>query len=198
MRALIVTNMYPTPARPALGSFVRDQVAALQRIDGVEVEVFAFDPGSVRAYARAARELHRRQRLGGDAGEYYDVVHAHFGLSAWPAFAAAGGAHAVTLHGTDLVHPRSRAITTAALPFLDLVATVSEPPRCRGGPCDGASAPCSRAASTSSAAGRSLGSRRAGNSASNQPVTTSSFPPTRAGPRSATTGREPQPETPSC
>ena len=127
MRALIVTNMYPTPARPALGSFVRDQVAALQRIDGVEVEVFAFDPGSVRAYARAARELRRRQGLDGNGGEHYDVVHAHFGLSAWPAFAAAGGAHAVTLHGTDLVHPRSRAITTAALPFLDLVATVSEP-----------------------------------------------------------------------
>jgi glycosyltransferase involved in cell wall biosynthesis len=123
MRALIVTNMYPTPARPALGSFVRDQVAALQRIDGVDVEVFAFAPGRLRAYARAVRELRRRDPSDGDR---YDVVHAHFGLTAWPAFAAHGGAHAVTLHGTDLVHPRSRAITTAALPFLDLVATVSE------------------------------------------------------------------------
>jgi teichuronic acid biosynthesis glycosyltransferase TuaC len=122
MRALVVTNMYPTPARPALGSFVRDQVAALRRIDGVEVEVFAFDPGSVRAYATAARTL--RQTHDHDD---FDVVHAHFGLTAWPAFAAHGRAHAVTLHGTDLVHPRSRAITTAALPFLDLVATVSEP-----------------------------------------------------------------------
>jgi glycosyltransferase involved in cell wall biosynthesis len=121
MRALVVTNMYPTPARPALGSFVRDQVAALRRIDGVEVEVFAFDPGGAQAYVTAARDL-RRQDNG-----HFDVVHAHFGLTAWPAFAAHGRAHAVTLHGTDLVHPRSRAITTAALPFLDLVATVSEP-----------------------------------------------------------------------
>jgi glycosyltransferase involved in cell wall biosynthesis len=48
-------------------------------------------------------------------------------LSAWPALRAPGAAHAVTLHGTDLNHPRSRAITLAALPFLDLVATVSEP-----------------------------------------------------------------------
>ena len=122
MRALVVTNMYPTPARPALGSFVRDQVAALRRIDGVEVEVFAFRPGGGRAYLTAARELRRSHNE-----NHFDVVHAHFGLTAWPAFAARGHAHAVTLHGTDLVHPRSRAITTAALPFLDLVATVSEP-----------------------------------------------------------------------
>jgi glycosyltransferase involved in cell wall biosynthesis len=122
MRALIVSNMYPTPAHPELGSFVRDQVAALRRIEGVELEVFAFDPGSVRAYAQAARTLRRTHDHGN-----FDVVHAHFGLTAWPAFAAHGHAHAVTLHGTDLVHPRSRAITTAALPFLDLVATVSEP-----------------------------------------------------------------------
>jgi teichuronic acid biosynthesis glycosyltransferase TuaC len=122
MRALVVTNMYPTPARPALGSFVRDQVEALRRIDGVQVEVFAFSPGGAAAYVNAARELRRRHRA-----ERYEVVHAHFGLTAWPALAAAAKAHAVTLHGTDLVHPRSRAITLTALPLQDLVATVSEP-----------------------------------------------------------------------
>ena len=121
MRALIVTNMYPTAERPALGSFVRDQVNALRRIEGVQVEVFAFAPGGAGAYISAAQTLRRGHRT-----ERYDVVHAHFGLTAWPAFAASGKAHAVTLHGTDLVHPRSRKITVAALPFLDLVATVSE------------------------------------------------------------------------
>ncbi len=122
MRALIVTNMYPTAARPALGSFVRDQVDALRRIDGVDVEVFAFAPGGGRAYARAASDLYRRHRP-----DRFDVVHAHYGLTAWPAFAASGKVRAVTLHGTDLVHPRARPVTLAALPFLDLVATVSEP-----------------------------------------------------------------------
>jgi teichuronic acid biosynthesis glycosyltransferase TuaC len=114
--------MYPSPARPALGSFVRDQLQALRRIEGVEVEVFAFAPGGARAYAGAWRALRRRH-----GGDRFDVVHAHFGLSAWPALAAPGRARAVTLHGTDLAHPRSRAITLAALPLLDLVATVSEP-----------------------------------------------------------------------
>jgi teichuronic acid biosynthesis glycosyltransferase TuaC len=119
MRALIVTNMYPTPERPALGSFVRDQVEALRRIAGVEVEVFAFAPGSPRRYAAAAAMLRQR-------GETVDVVHAHFGLTAWPALAAPGRRRVVTLHGTDLAHPRSRPITLAALRRYDVTATVSE------------------------------------------------------------------------
>ena len=53
MRALIVTNMYPTPERPALGSFVRDQVDALRGIEGLEVEVDAFAPGGAGAYYTA-------------------------------------------------------------------------------------------------------------------------------------------------
>ncbi|HEY1509530.1 MAG TPA: glycosyltransferase [Solirubrobacteraceae bacterium] len=122
MHALIVTNMYPTPERPALGSFVRDQVDALSRIPDLDVELFSFGPGGAGAYVNAARALRRRR-----GRDRFDVVHAHFGLSAWPALAANGWMHAVTLHGTDLSHPRSRAITLAALPLLDLVATVSEP-----------------------------------------------------------------------
>jgi teichuronic acid biosynthesis glycosyltransferase TuaC len=118
MRALIVTNMWPSEAQPALGSFVRDQVEALRELEGVEVEVFAFPP---RGYARAARELRRRHRR----GKRFDIVHAHFGLSAWPALALRGAPHVVTLHGTDLRHPRSKRVTRAALPFVDLVAAVS-------------------------------------------------------------------------
>ena len=130
MRALIVTNMYPTAARPALGSFVRDQVEALRRIGGIDLDVFSFAPGGARAYARAAADLRRRRPDRGrdrDRDRDYDVVHAHYGLTAWPAFAARGSVRAVTLHGTDLSHPRARPVTLAALPFLDLVATVSEP-----------------------------------------------------------------------
>src|SRR5919197_2030098 len=103
--------MYPTPERPALGSFVRDQVEALRRRPDVEVELFAFPPG-LRAYPEAARELRRRYR-----GERFDVVHAHFGLTAWPAGAARLGPVVVTLHGNDLFPPRSNPLTRAILPF---------------------------------------------------------------------------------
>jgi teichuronic acid biosynthesis glycosyltransferase TuaC len=119
MRALVVTNMEPSPERPALGRFVRDQVEALRRIDGVEVELFAFPPG-LRAYPRAALALRRRFR-----GRRFDVVHAHFGLSAWPALAVRGAPHVVTFHGTDLAHPRSGVLSRAVLPFTALAATVS-------------------------------------------------------------------------
>ncbi len=120
MRALVVTNMYPTPERPALGSFVRDQVEALRRRGDVEVELFAFPPG-LSAYPRAARELRRRY----GRRERFDVVHAHFGLTAWPAVAARLGPVVVTLHGNDLFHPRSNRLTRAILPFTALPAAVS-------------------------------------------------------------------------
>jgi len=119
VRALVVTNMYPSPERPALGSFVRDQVEALRRRDDVEIELFAFPPG-FRHYAGAVRTLRRRYRH-----ERFDVVHAHFGLTAWPAVLARLGPVVVTLHGNDLFHPRSYRITRAVLPFVALPAAVS-------------------------------------------------------------------------
>src|SRR5437588_11955764 len=120
MRALVVTNMYPTPAAPARGSFVRDQVRALAGLPGVDVSLYAFEPGGGSPYPRAARELRRRYRSGD-----FDVIHAHFGLTAWAALALRGAPHVLTLHGTDLVVRRSRTATLAAVPFVDLVAPVS-------------------------------------------------------------------------
>jgi len=126
VRALIVTNMFPSPTRPALGSFVADQVAALRRLGDagdLELEVFAFAPGGPRGYVRGGRRLRSSPAGRGR----WDIVHAHFGLTVWPALAARARARVVTLHGTDLVHPRSRAITLAGLRLNDLVGVVSEP-----------------------------------------------------------------------
>jgi teichuronic acid biosynthesis glycosyltransferase TuaC len=119
VKALIVTNMYPTTERPEYGRFVYDQVKALERRDDVEIEVFTFPPG-LGAYPRAAVDLRRRYRKA-----RFDIVHAHFGLTAWPAILARKGPVVVTLHGNDLFHPRSKRITRAALPFTALPAAVS-------------------------------------------------------------------------
>jgi glycosyltransferase involved in cell wall biosynthesis len=119
VRVLVVTNMYPTPERPALGPFVSDQVEALRRRDDVEIELFAFGPGP-RALARATIDLRRRHRR-----RRFDIVHAHFGLTAWPALLARLGPVVVTLHGNDLLVRRSYAATRAALPFTALAAAVS-------------------------------------------------------------------------
>lgn len=112
--------MAPSHASPGRGSFVRDQVAALRRLPGVEVELFEFVPG-LSSYPLAALALRRRY-----SGKRFDVVHAHFGLTAWPSLAVRGSPHALTLHGTDVRHPRTRRATLAVLGRMDLVAAVSE------------------------------------------------------------------------
>jgi glycosyltransferase involved in cell wall biosynthesis len=119
IRALVVSNMRADGAAPGRGSFVRDQVQALAARPGVEVELFELGPGP-RALAAAALGLHRRF-----GRERFDVVHAHFGLTQWPALAARARARVVTLHGTDLRHPRTRMLTAAALGRMDLVACAS-------------------------------------------------------------------------
>jgi glycosyltransferase involved in cell wall biosynthesis len=119
VRVLVVTNMYPSRERPWLGPFVRDQVEAFRRRPDLDVELFAFPPGP-RALARAAFTLRSRYR-----GQRFDIVHAHFGLTAWPALLARLGPVVVTLHGNDLLVRRSYVATRAALPFTALAAAVS-------------------------------------------------------------------------
>ncbi len=112
--------MLPDGHHPERGRFVRDQVAELRRLDDLEVELYEFPPGA-RALAAAPRQLRARH----PRSSRLDVVHAHFGLTAWPALAVPARVHALTVHGSDLSHPRTRAVTAAALPFIDLLAAVS-------------------------------------------------------------------------
>jgi hypothetical protein len=121
VRVLVVSNMLADDRHPERGRFVRDQVAALRKLGEMDVDLYEFAPGAGELI-RAARELRRRYR-----GERFDVVHAHFGLTAWPALTVKARARAVTLHGTDLAHPRTRLLTRAVLPSMDLVASASEP-----------------------------------------------------------------------
>ena len=108
MRALVVTNLYPTAERPRLGRFVSDQVEAMRSL-GAEVELFTFELGA-RAYLPAARRLRRVLKRSS-----FDVVHAHYGLCGWVASLAGARPLVVTFHGTDVRHrlvgPGSRWLT---------------------------------------------------------------------------------------
>ncbi|MEV4418917.1 glycosyltransferase [Patulibacter sp. NPDC049589] len=117
MRVLVVSNMAPDAAHPERGGFVRDQVAALRRIDGLDVQLDEFPPGDYRAAARGLRSRHR--------GVRYDVVHAHFGLTAVPALAVRARRRGVTLHGRDLRHRTTRPVTLAVLPTQRLIGLAS-------------------------------------------------------------------------
>lgn len=120
MRALVVSNMRPDRPHPQRGRFVRDQVEALRRIGEVEVELYEFSPGK-RALAHAAWGLRRRY-----GRARFDVAHAHFGLSAWPALAVRARVRALTVHGGDLAHPRTRRLTARVIPRIDLLAAASQ------------------------------------------------------------------------
>ena len=98
---------------------MRDQVEALRRRGDVEVERLRASPPGTRGYrargAGAAPPLRAARR--------FDVVHAHFGLTAWPALAAGLGPLVVTLHGNDLLppaleagHPRGAAAASTSPP----------------------------------------------------------------------------------
>jgi glycosyltransferase involved in cell wall biosynthesis len=119
MRVLVVTNLWPTPESPGRGGFVKDQVEALKRIDGLEIELFTFGTGS-REYARAAAALRRRYRT-----HDFDVIHAHYGLCGWSSLAVRGAPHVVTFHGTDLAHRHVGPLSRALARLIDLPAPVS-------------------------------------------------------------------------
>lgn len=118
MRALIVTNLYPTREKPRLGRFVSDQVEAMRGL-GAEVSLFTFPVGA-RTYLPAARRLRRLLR-----GSSFDVVHAHYGLCGWVASLAGARPLVVTFHGTDVRHrlvgPTSRLLARR----IDLAAGAS-------------------------------------------------------------------------
>src|SRR3954467_15554137 len=102
MRALVISDMAATPDAPGRGVFVRDQVAALRRLPGLEVELDEAPPGAKALAALTARCARRKG---------FDVVHAHYGLAAIPALVTRGARRVLTLHGNDVRHPRTRRIT---------------------------------------------------------------------------------------
>ena len=77
LKVLVVTNMYPHPAKPFLGVFVRQQVESL-RAKGIGVDVlFVNGPASKLNYLRGAVSLRRLLRH-----SRYDLIHAHYIYSA--------------------------------------------------------------------------------------------------------------------
>lgn len=121
MRVLIVTNMYPTRERPEFGVFVRDQLEALGRIEGVDVDLYVIEGGGMRAYRKAIRPLKRHL-----ASRDHDIVHAHYGLTGWVARRAKAKPLVVTFHGTDLRHEKVGKWSRRLAGRVDQAAVVSE------------------------------------------------------------------------
>jgi glycosyltransferase involved in cell wall biosynthesis len=118
MRVLTVTNFTPDAGAPQRGRWVRDQVEEIRRL-GVEVDVFSFPRGSSH-YLPATVRLRRLLRR-----ERFDLVHVHYGLTAWCGLLAGARPLVVSFHGTDVRHPIVGALSHRIAWRADLVAAVS-------------------------------------------------------------------------
>jgi glycosyltransferase involved in cell wall biosynthesis len=76
LSVLAVTNMYPTDARPAYGTFIHSQIQSLREA-GIDVDVVFIDGKATPLnYARGLRTI--RNAIN---GKPYDLIHAHYGLT---------------------------------------------------------------------------------------------------------------------
>lgn len=96
MRVLVLTNMLPGPGRLGFGTFVREQIEDLRRLE-LDVSVLLVDGASSRLnYFRGAARLRsflRRNRV--------DLVHAHYGLTGAVAVSQRSVPSVTTFHGSD-------------------------------------------------------------------------------------------------
>ncbi len=97
MKILIVTNMYPTESQPSNGSFVGSQVDSIRQA-GHAVDVIHIEGGkSKREYLDAFGRVRAACRH-----TDYDVVHAHYGLSAIPCLVQRRAPLVISYCGSDV------------------------------------------------------------------------------------------------
>src|SRR6267143_4757887 len=98
MKILFVTNMYPSPERPAYGAFVWQQAQQLRQFGHTVDVINILGFRSKLNYLKGAVEvLQKTSRTA------YDIVHAHYGLSAFPAWFRLQPPLVITLHGGDVL-----------------------------------------------------------------------------------------------
>jgi glycosyltransferase involved in cell wall biosynthesis len=119
--------MYPTPERPNWGAFVSQQAGQLcqfgHTVDVVNILGFK----SKINYFKGVLEVLRKTRR-----TAYDVVHAHYGFSAFPAWFRLQAPLVITLHGSDILGRRfERYCSRGIARFADAIIVVSEEMRRR-------------------------------------------------------------------
>lgn len=124
MRILIVTNMYPTPANPQFGIFVKEQVESLRALD-LDVDVLFTN-------AKEGRFRHKGYMLGFPrlwntlVHQRYDVIHAHYVYSGIIARAQWQAPLVVTHHGPELYDRWEGPLCRGTRRFADGIIVVAD------------------------------------------------------------------------
>ena len=122
MRILCVTNMYPSPQRPGYGAFVCQQVEQMRRFGHTVDVINILGFQSKMNYLKCTLDVMRMT-----SAVAYDIVHAHYGYSAYPAMFRLQAPLVITLHGSDVLgNIFERLCTRAVSHFADAVIVVSE------------------------------------------------------------------------
>ncbi|HEY1658120.1 MAG TPA: glycosyltransferase [Candidatus Sulfotelmatobacter sp.] len=122
LKVLFVTNMYPDDRNPGSGAFVRQQAEQLRKA-GHQIDILHIQANGARLkYLTSGFKVFSRTRA-----MSYDIVHAHYGLSGFPALFRYRTPLVVTLHGSDaLVGYIQPWISKAVCSFADAVIVVSK------------------------------------------------------------------------
>jgi len=122
MKVLIVTNIYPTAARPFVSPFVKEQVESMrERYPEMVIDVRVIEGLRPRGkYLREMLSLPFYVKSGG-----YDIVHAHFGLTLISTFFVRVPV-VVTFHGSDLLVKPTKYISRLLAPMTSKVIVVAE------------------------------------------------------------------------
>src|SRR5438105_5147226 len=119
--------MYPTPQRPDYGPFVWQQDRQLRRFGHTVDVVNILGFRSKLNYLKGAVDGLRKT-----SGTPYDIVHAHYGLTALPAWFRRHAPLVMTLHGSDVLGGRFERLCSWVIGrFADAVIVVSEEMRRR-------------------------------------------------------------------
>ncbi|WP_194455088.1 glycosyltransferase [Bradyrhizobium sp. CCBAU 53421] len=122
MRILCVTAMYPSPERPGSGAFVYQQVEQLRRFGHTVDVINMVGSQSKLNYLKGTVDVVRMT-----GATTYDIVHAHYGFSAYPAMFRLRAPLVITLHGTDVLgNILERLSTRLVSHFADAIIVVSD------------------------------------------------------------------------
>src|SRR5262245_14115361 len=114
--------MYPSPDRPGYGAFVYQQVEQLRQFGHAVDLVNILGFRSKINYLKAALEVFQRT-----SGKAYDIVHSHYGYSAFPALCRLQAPLVITLHGSDVLGNKFEKLCTWGVTrCADAVIVVSE------------------------------------------------------------------------
>ena len=121
MRVLVVTNLYPTPNRPFLSPFVKEQVESIRACcPNVTIDVRVLEGDRPRwVYLREILLLPRVVKSGG-----YDIVHAHFGLTLVSTLLVRIPV-VITFHGSDLLVSPTKYVSRFLAPMASQVIVVT-------------------------------------------------------------------------